>query len=66
MPALGPGFWLNWPSVPGRSYRVQVADDLQNPVWTNATGTITNLGTTAYFSDLAPPSGHRFYRITEF
>jgi Tol biopolymer transport system component len=65
MPALGPGFWLNWPSVPGRSYRVQVTDDLQNPVWINATGTITNLGITAYFSDLAPPSGHRFYRITE-
>lgn len=63
MPALGPGVWLNWPAIPGRNYRVQVADSLRNPVWTDATGTITNIGSTVYFSDSAPASGHRFYRI---
>jgi hypothetical protein len=61
--ALGPGVWLNWPLIPGRSYRVQYKESLQDAVWLDATGTITNVGAVAYFSDSAPASSHRFYRI---
>ncbi|HZR16881.1 MAG TPA: hypothetical protein VFE51_06095 [Verrucomicrobiae bacterium] len=63
VPALGAGFWLSWPAVPGQTYTVQFKDNLPDATWTNATGTITNLGTKLFFSDSAPGATQRFYRI---
>jgi Tol biopolymer transport system component len=65
-PDLGPGFWLSWPVVPGKTYSVQYKSDLQDASWSNAAGTVTNFGTKLFFSDSAPSVGQRFYRVTSF
>jgi Tol biopolymer transport system component len=66
VPAPGPGVWLTWPVVPGQTYRVQYKENLQDTAWVNATGTITNMGTKAYFSDSSASPVQKFYRISGF
>jgi hypothetical protein len=49
--------------VPGRTYRMQVTDDLLTPSWTPI-GTVTiptNLGTATFTDPLTP--ANRFYRL---
>ena len=52
---------LNWPAVPGKNYRVQFKDDLNDSVWQEAPGVVIgNQGSFAVQAD--QPS--RFYRVT--
>jgi hypothetical protein len=60
------GFSINWPTFPGKSYRVQFKNSLNNLSWQDVTGVITNLGSRAYFSDFDPPGIQRFYRMVEY
>jgi hypothetical protein len=65
-PELGAGLWLSWPVLPGQTYTVQFKNNLQDATWTDATGTITNVGTKLFFSDSASAAAQRFYRISSF
>ena len=53
---------LNWPAVPGKNYRVQFKDDLNDPVWSELPGASV-VGLKGSFSPPAGPST-RFYRVT--
>jgi Tol biopolymer transport system component len=53
---------LNWQAVPGKNYRVQFKDDLNNPVWSEVPGA-TVVGLKGSFS-FPPGPSTRFYRVT--
>jgi Tol biopolymer transport system component len=59
----GPGIWISWPAVPGKSYRVQFKNTLADPAWQDFAGNVSFVGTHAYLNDLAVPGGQRFYRV---
>lgn len=56
---------VNWPSQPGRRYRVQSTDDLKLPFADRSGALPAGQGQfTMTYSDTAPPaSGRRFYRV---
>lgn len=54
---------INWPLAPGRSYRVQYKDSLDDTNWQDVDGSLTLVGNAGRITDLAPASGQRFYRI---
>jgi hypothetical protein len=59
------GCQLTWQSVPGKTYTVQLSDDLLPAGWqTLQTGVAASAGLTTTFTDTTTP-GHprRFYRI---
>ncbi|HEY5909147.1 MAG TPA: hypothetical protein VJA21_00935 [Verrucomicrobiae bacterium] len=62
----GEGPWVSWPFVPGRNYRVQYQDALNDAQWQDLGGSVTNLGTRAYMQDPAPDNSHRLYRILSY
>jgi len=53
---------LNWPAVPGKNYRIQFKDDLNDPVWSDISGA-TVVGLKGSYS-LPPGPSNRFYRVT--
>ncbi len=53
---------LSWPAVPGKNYRVQFKDDLNDPAWSEIPGASV-VGIKGSFSSPAGPST-RFYRVT--
>ena len=53
---------LNWPAVPGKNYRVQFKDDLNDPVWSEVPGASV-VGLKGSYS-LPPGPSTRFYRVT--
>jgi Tol biopolymer transport system component len=53
---------LNWPAVPGKNYRVQFKDDLNDPVWSELPGASV-VGLKGSYS-LPPGPSNRFYRVT--
>jgi Tol biopolymer transport system component len=63
MSGPGPGTWISWPAVPGKSYRVQCKNTLADPAWQDFVGSVTIVGTHAYLNDLAVPGSQRFYRV---
>lgn len=66
LPAQDAGCSIHWPSTPGKSYRVQFKENLNDSNWSEANGSITNLGTRAYFNDATSPKAQRFYRVLAF
>lgn len=63
-PDQGP--WLSWPLVPGRNSSVQFKNSLDDSIWQDVTGTITNVGVKAWLQDASPAGAQRFYRIISF
>ena len=63
VPGPGPGIWLSWPAVPGKSYHVQFKNTLADPAWLDLGGSISLVGTHAYLNDLPAPGSQRFYRV---
>ncbi|HEX4644442.1 MAG TPA: hypothetical protein VH598_02425, partial [Verrucomicrobiae bacterium] len=61
--ASGHQFFINWPAMPGRTYRVQFKNSLGDPVWQDLNGLVTIAGNTGQMSDAPPNGGQRFYRI---
>ena len=53
---------LNWPAVPGKNYRIQFKDKLNDAVWLEAPGAAV-VGTKGSFTIPADQSS-RFYRVT--
>lgn len=64
--APGEGPWLYWPFVPGNNYRVQFKNSLEDPLWQDLPGSITNLGVKAWLQDATSANPQRFYRIISF
>lgn len=52
-----------WPAAPGKSYRVQFKDALDDSAWQELDGNVSIFGETGYATDPAPQTSHRFYRI---
>jgi Tol biopolymer transport system component len=63
-PGVGPGIWISWPAVPGKSYHVQFKNTVADPAWHDLAASVTLVGAHAYLNDLAAPDSQRFYRIT--
>jgi Tol biopolymer transport system component len=59
----GPGIWISWPAVPGKSYRLQFKNTLADPAWQDLGGSVSLVGAHAYLNDLAVPGSQRFYRV---
>lgn len=64
--APGQGPWLYWPLVAGNNYSVQFKDSLNDPLWQDLPGSITNIGVKAWLQDNTPTNSQRFYRVTSF
>ena len=54
---------INWSAVPGTSYQVQFADDLNNPIWQAVNGNMIFIGNDGQIVDLTPAPIQRFYRV---
>jgi hypothetical protein len=61
-----PSNWLSWPVMPGKTYRVQFKQNLQDPTWQDLTAQISIMGDHGYLKDEAPANTQRFYRIVSF
>lgn len=59
----GEGSTIGWPALPGKTYRVQYKDNLDDATWQDVTGTVTIVGNTGFLTDTAPSGGQRFYRV---
>jgi hypothetical protein len=59
---LGPGFLLAWPSAPGLTFTIERTLTLSPANWLPI-GTVNAGGSTATFTDPAPPAGGGFYRV---
>ncbi len=59
------GIVLTWSAVPGVTYQVQCAADLNTALWTNLGAAITATSGTLTASDNSTPLPQRFYRIVE-
>jgi Tol biopolymer transport system component len=62
----GQGPTLSWPARPGENYRVQFKSNLSDTNWQDVSGNVVITGNQAQFTDLAPASGQRFYRVVAF
>ena len=60
--APGQGPWLAWQAVPGRSYRVQFKNTVDDS-WQELNGNVTIVGNQGYCQDIAPSATQRYYRI---
>ncbi len=54
---------LTWDAIAGRSYRVQYKDDLNQSAWTDLTGDIIAVSSSAAKTDSSGMVAQRFYRI---
>jgi Periplasmic component of the Tol biopolymer transport system len=54
---------LTWPVVPGKNYRVQFKNDLNDPLWSEAPGAVT-FGIQGWFLNPVNQSSNRFFRVT--
>ncbi len=62
----GQGPTLTWTAAAGHYYQAQYKNNLSDPVWLPVVPGVIVVGSQGYFSDAAPPSGQRFYRIVAF
>jgi trimeric autotransporter adhesin len=60
----GTNAFLKWPSVVGRTYRVQYKDNLSTAGWTDATGEISSTKTNVAVN-VSAASVQRFYRVVQ-
>ena len=63
-PAQGP--WISWPVLPGKTYRVQFRNSVNDSGWQDLAGGISVVGNQGYLNDLAPAANQRFYRIIAY
>jgi len=63
---LGPGVWLTWPVISGRTYQVQFKNSLGDPAWQALNSDVTILGGQGYLNDPGAGNGPRFYRVVAF
>ena len=54
---------VQWNSAPGRSYRLQYKDDLNDTNWTDVSPDITAIDITTSGSSSVVPAGQRIFRV---
>jgi Tol biopolymer transport system component len=62
----GEGVWIWWPATSGQDYRVQFKNKLDDPIWQDLGGSITNIANRAGLKVPALDAAHRFYRVVSF
>ncbi len=65
VPSPVPHNWLSWPANPGKSYRVQIKNQLSDSMWQELSGQVSVVGNQGYFNDGTPVTT-RFYRIVAY
>ncbi len=58
--------FITWPTLSGKTYRVQFKNHLSDLDWQDLNGGVTILGNQGYFRDLTAAADRRFYRIVAF
>ena len=61
-----PGPWIVWPTVGGKTYRVQFKNSLDDADWQDFIGGVTILGGQGCLNDLSAGGGTRFYRVVAY
>jgi hypothetical protein len=59
------GLWITWPTLPGKSYRVQFKVNLDDPEWQDSPGGATIVENQAWFKDSGSAT-ERFFRVVGF
>ena len=59
----GDGARLIWVATPGKTYRVQFKENLQDIGWNHLPGEVLATGTTSSMLDNSALASHRFYRV---
>ena len=63
-PNLADGVLVLWNAVPGRTYRVQYKDGIDDPNWNDVPGDVFATGATATKLEVAAQTAaKRFYRV---
>jgi len=62
----GVGGWLNWPVLPGKTYRVQFKNALNDPAWQDLGQAFSVVGDRAYIKEVNSQPGQRFYRVLAY
>ncbi len=57
------GCWLTWPTVAGRTYRVQFKNDSADPTWQDLDNGVTIVGNQGWFNDQTVGIAQRLYRV---
>jgi Tol biopolymer transport system component len=65
-PAAGQDSFISWPSTPGKHYRVEYKNGLEDPNWHELAGIVTSYGNKASIRDPETNASHRLYRIVIF
>jgi len=61
---VGGGTTVFWNAVPGRSYRIEFKDNVDDASWTTVSGQVQTSGATGWIADpTASSADHRFYRV---
>ncbi len=60
------GSTISWPATPGKAYRVEFKNILDDADWQILDGNIGLIGPLGFVSDPMPLVGQRFYRIVSF
>ncbi|MCC6822387.1 MAG: PD40 domain-containing protein [Verrucomicrobia subdivision 3 bacterium] len=58
-----PSCRLTWPVVPGKSYRVQFKNNVEDPTWQDFTGGIVIVGNQGWLDDSTSGAATRYYRV---
>lgn len=59
----GGGVTVHWLSVPGKTYRLQYKENVNDLAWTDVPGDVTASGATASKVDSTAPATRRFYQV---
>ena len=59
------GLFITWPVVPGKTYRVEYKDTLDDGPWTALGSRITATNTSLMMNDATGPARQRFYRVIQ-
>jgi Tol biopolymer transport system component len=59
-------YWISWPVLIGRSYRVQFKSSLSDAAWQELNGNVSIIGSQGLLRDFVPGSEQRFYRVVCF
>jgi hypothetical protein len=59
----GGGPWITWPTVAGKTYRVEFKNGLGDADWRPVSQNVSVVGSQAWLYDPSPGPGQRFYRV---
>jgi len=57
---------ISWPWLAGKNYKIEYKDNLSDPTWQEAQGTISHVGVKGILQDASAGPSMRFYRVRCF